>query len=149
MGGCSCISRLVMGLLSDRLGGINSMVGTLVLIVILMSAVLIPFSTTSAALLYVFSALWGLMAGSFYALSPVIVGNTCEPKDYARYYGSTNFGVGLSLLIANPVSGIMLEKVGAKPLAFFYLGIVVLAGVSITVARGLLLSSFTTLRARI
>ncbi|SCO86364.1 related to monocarboxylate transporter 2 [Fusarium oxysporum] len=149
MGGCSCISRLVMGLLSDRLGGINSMVGTLVLIVILMSAVLIPFSTTSAPLLYVFSALWGLMVGSFYALSPVIVGNTCEPKDYARYYGSTNFGVGLSLLIANPVSGIMLEKVGAKPLAFFYLGIVVLAGLSITVARGLLLSSFTTLRARI
>lgn len=66
-----------------------------------------------------------------------------------NFSGSTNFGVGLSLLIANPVSGIMLEKVGAKPLAFFYLGIVVLAGVSITVARGLLLSSFTTLRARI
>jgi predicted MFS family arabinose efflux permease len=86
LGGCWCISRFTMGLLSDRLSGINSMVGTMVLIIVLMSTIFIPFTTTSATLLYVFSALWGLFSGSFYALSPVSVGKTYEPRDYARYY---------------------------------------------------------------
>jgi hypothetical protein len=52
-----------------------------------MSTIFIPFSTTSAPLLYTFTAFWGFCTGSFYALSPVCTGKTCEPKDYARYYG--------------------------------------------------------------
>ncbi|KAM0351772.1 hypothetical protein ACHAPU_002284 [Fusarium lateritium] len=149
LGACSCIGRFTMGLLGDRLGGINSTIGVMALIVILMSTIFIPFSTTSAPLLYTFSALWGFCSGSFYALSPICTGKTCEPKDYARYYGSTNFAVGIALLVANPVSGIMLEKLGPQPLACFYLAVVVLAGVSFTVARGLLLGNFTDLRAKI
>ncbi|KAF4961789.1 hypothetical protein FSARC_10085 [Fusarium sarcochroum] len=148
LGACSCVGRFTMGILGDRLGGLNSMIGMMVLIIIFMSTIFIPFSTTSAPLLYTFSALWGFCSGSFYALSPVCTGKTCEPKDYARYYGSTNFAVGIALLVANPVSGIMLEKLGAQPLACFYLAIVVLAGVSFTVARGLLLGSFTTFKAK-
>ncbi|KAF4995266.1 hypothetical protein FGRMN_5231 [Fusarium graminum] len=143
LGACSCTGRFTMGLLGDRLGGVNSMIGVMVLIIILMSIIFIPFSTTSAPLLYTFSALWGFCSGSFYTLSPICTGKTCEPKDYARYY------VGIALLIANPVSGIMLEKLGPQPLACFYLAIVVLAGVSFVVARGLLLGSFNILRARI
>ncbi|KAF4439182.1 hypothetical protein F53441_12646 [Fusarium austroafricanum] len=149
LGACSFVGRCTMGLLGDRLGGINSMIGLMVFIIILMSTIFIPFSTTSAPFLYAFSALWGLCSGSFYSLSPVCSGKTCDPKDYARFYGSTNFAVAISLLIANPVSGIMLEKLGAKPLACFYLGIVVLAGVAFSVARGLLLGSFTKLKVKI
>ncbi|KAM0550691.1 hypothetical protein ACHAPJ_008755 [Fusarium lateritium] len=148
LGACSCVGRFTMGILGDRLGGLNSMIGMMVLIIIFMSTIFIPFSTTSAPLLYTFSALWGYCSGSFYALSPVCTGKTCEAKDYARYYGSTNFAVGIALLVANPVSGIMLEKLGAQPLACFYLAIVVLAGVSFTVTRGLLLGSFTTFKAK-
>jgi hypothetical protein len=43
----------------------------------------------------------------------------------------------------------MLEKLGAQPLACFYLAIVVLAGVSFMVSRGLLLGNFTGLRAKV
>ncbi|KAH7235518.1 major facilitator superfamily domain-containing protein [Fusarium tricinctum] len=149
LGACSCVGRLTMGLLGDRLGAVNSMISVMVLIVVFMSTIFIPFSTTSAPLLYTFTALWGFCSGSFYVLSPVCTGKTCEPKDYARYYGSSNLAVGIALLIANPVSGIMLEKLGAQPLACFYLAIVVLAGVSFMVARGLLLGNFTTLRTKV
>jgi hypothetical protein len=45
-------------------------VSTMLLIVILLSTVFIPFSTTSAPLMYVFTALWGYCSGSFYVLSP-------------------------------------------------------------------------------
>ncbi|KAM0331950.1 hypothetical protein ACHAPQ_005854 [Fusarium lateritium] len=149
LGACSCVGRFTMGLLGDRLGGVNSMISVMVLIIIFMSTIFIPFSTTSAPLLYTFTALWGFCSGSFYVLSPVCTGKTCEPKDYARYYGSSNFSVGIALLVANPVSGIMLEKLGAQPLACFYLAIVVLAGVSFMVARGLLLGNFTSMRTRV
>ncbi|KAG5806086.1 hypothetical protein H9Q74_009843 [Fusarium xylarioides] len=149
IGGTSCVSRLIMGISSDRLGGINTMVGTIVLMGILMSTIFIPFTTSGSPLLYAFAAFWGILSGSFYTVSPICVGKTCDPKDYARYYGSTNLLVGVALLIANPLSGVMLEKAGAKPLAFLYLGITIAAVVSITVARGLVIGSFTRLRERI
>ncbi|KAJ3548855.1 hypothetical protein NM208_g812 [Fusarium decemcellulare] len=145
LGACSCAGRFTMGLLGDRFGALNSMISVMVLTMIFMATIFIPFSTTSAPLLYTFSALWGFCSGAFYALSPVCTGKTCEPKDYARYYGSTNFSVGIALLLANPLSGIMLEKLGAQPLACFYLAIVFLAGISFTVARGLLIGNFSTL----
>jgi hypothetical protein len=43
----------------------------------------------------------------------------------------------------------MLEKLGAQPLACFYLAIVFVAGVSFTVARGLLIGNFTTFKTKI
>ncbi|KAM5346245.1 hypothetical protein ACJ41O_009250 [Fusarium nematophilum] len=142
LGACSCLGRFMMGVLGDRFGALNSMVSVMALTIVLMATIFIPFSTTSAPLLYTFSALWGFCSGSFYALSPVCTGKTCEPKDYARYYGSTNFAVGIALLLANPLSGIMLEKLGAQPLACFYLAIVFLAGISFTVARSLLIKNW-------
>ncbi|KAJ4316006.1 hypothetical protein N0V84_008070 [Fusarium piperis] len=144
LGACSCIGRFSMGFIGDRFGALNSMLAVMILTIVFMATIFIPFSTTSAPLLYTFSALWGYCSGSFYALSPVCTGKTCEPKDYARYYGSTNFSVGIALLLANPLSGIMLEKLGAQPLACFYLAIVFVAGVSFIVARGLLIGNFTT-----
>ncbi|RBR03053.1 hypothetical protein FVER53590_01682 [Fusarium verticillioides] len=149
IGGTSCISRLIIGYSSDRLGGMNTMVGTMVLMALLKSAIFIPFTSHGRSLLYAFAAFWGLLSGSFYAVAPICVGKTCDPKDYARYYGSTNLLVGLALLIANPLSSVMLDKAGAKPLVYLYLGIVIAAVISITVARGLVIRSFTRLRERI
>ncbi|KAF5645122.1 monocarboxylate transporter 2 [Fusarium sp. NRRL 52700] len=149
IGGASCVSRLIMGYSSDRLGGINTMIGTIVLMALLTSAIFFPFTTSGRSLLYTFAVFWGLLLGSFYTVAPICVGKTCDAKDYARYYGSSNFLVGVALLIANPLSSLMLEKAGAKPLAFLYLGVILAAIISITVARGLLLGSFTTLRERI
>lgn len=70
LGACSCLGRFTIGILGDRLGALNTMLVTMVLIIIFMSTIFIPFSTTSAPLLYTFSALWGFCSGSFYALSP-------------------------------------------------------------------------------
>ncbi|KAF4501081.1 monocarboxylate transporter 2 [Fusarium agapanthi] len=149
IGGTSCVSRLIIGILSDHLGGVNIMVGTMVPMTLLMSLIFAPCTTSGPTFLYAFAAFWGLLSGSFYTVAPMCISRTCDPKDFARYYGSTNLLVGVALLIANPLSGVMLEKAGVKPLAYLYLGIILAAGVSITVARGLVLGTFTTLRARI
>lgn len=66
-----------------------------------------------------------------------------------NFSGSTNLLVGASLLIANPLSALMLEKAGVKPLAFLYLGVTLAALVSIAVARGLVMGNFLFLMRKI
>ncbi|KPM39571.1 hypothetical protein AK830_g7011 [Neonectria ditissima] len=148
LGACSCLGRFTLSLVGHRLGPLNSMLVVMVLTVVLMATVLIPFSTTSAPMLYVFSALWGFCSGSFYALSPVCIGKTCEVKDYARYYGSTNSAVAFALLIAIPLSGIMLESLGAQSLACVYLAIILLSGLCIFAARALLVEKLVDFRTK-
>ncbi|KLO88633.1 monocarboxylate transporter 2 [Fusarium fujikuroi] len=149
IGGTSCVSRLIMGRSSDRIGGMNAMVITMVLMVVLMSTIFFPFTTSGRPFFFAFAALWGILSGSFYTVAPICVGKTCAARDYARYYGSTNLLVGVSLLIANPLSALMLEKAGAKPLAFLYLGVTLAALVSIAVARGLVVGNFLVLMTKI
>ncbi|KAF4994231.1 hypothetical protein FDECE_13170 [Fusarium decemcellulare] len=142
LGACSCVGRFSIGFVGDKVGPFNAMVTTMVIIIIFMSTIFIPFSTTSGPLLYTFTALWGYCSGSFYVLSPVCTGKTCEPKDYARYFGSTNMCVAVALLLAIPLSGMMLEKLGPQLLACFYLAIIALAGLCFVVARGLLIGNW-------
>ncbi|KAF5543837.1 monocarboxylate transporter 2 [Fusarium mexicanum] len=153
IGGTSCLSRLIIGILSDHIGGINIMVGTMVVMIILMSLIFAPCTTGSGpgapTFLYIFATFWGFLSGCFYTVAPICIARTCDPKDFARYYGSTNLLVGVALLIGNPLSGVVLEKAGAQTLAYLYLGIIVAAAVSIIVARGLILGTFTKLSARI
>ncbi|CAJ0551445.1 Ff.00g113750.m01.CDS01 [Fusarium sp. VM40] len=146
LGACSCLGRFSIGFVGDKVGPFNAVVSTMLVIVILLSTVFIPFSTTSAPLMYVFTALWGYCSGSFYVLSPLCTGKTCKPNDYARYFGSTNMCVAVALLLANPLSGILLEKLGAQLLGCFYLAIIILAGISLGIARGLLLKKWFVLR---
>lgn len=54
--------------------------------------------------------------------------------------------VAVALLLAIPLSGMMLEKLGSQLLACFYLGMIVLAGISFVVARGLLIGNFFVLK---
>ncbi|KAF7557380.1 hypothetical protein G7Z17_g730 [Cylindrodendrum hubeiense] len=132
LGACSCLGRFTIGIVGDRMGALNTMLGTMVLIIILMATIFIPFSTTSAPLLYTFSALWGFCSGSFYALSP----------------GSTNFAVAFALLLSIPVSGIMLEKMGAQALACLFLAIIFLAGLCFFAARALLVGKLVDFRTK-
>jgi hypothetical protein len=60
--------------------------------------------------------------------------------------GSSNMCVAVALLLAIPLSGMMLEKLGSQLLACFYLGMIVLAGISFVVARGLLIGNFFVLK---
>lgn len=180
LGACSCVGRFSTGFIGDKVGPFNAMVTTMVIIVILMASLFIPFATSSATLLYIFTALWGYFSGSFYVLSPgmfvsvlqcLVLGLTCcsmywkdmraqglrtilwlvlfysRPKNATNNVtGSSNMCVAVALLLAIPLSGMMLEKLGSQLLACFYLGMIVLAGISFVVARGLLIGNFFVLK---
>ncbi|KAG5802789.1 hypothetical protein H9Q74_012360 [Fusarium xylarioides] len=149
LGACSCLGRFSVGFVGDKVGPFNAMITTMLVILVFISSIFIPFSTTSAPLMYTFTALWGYCSGSFYVLSPLCTGKTCEPQDYARYFGSTNMCVAVALLLANPLSGILLEKLGAQLLGCFYLAIIVLAAIFFITGRSLLLGKWLVLRRRL
>ncbi|KAI1064017.1 hypothetical protein LB506_005497 [Fusarium annulatum] len=149
LGACSCIGRFSIGFVGDKVGPFNAMITTMLVILVFIASIFIPLSTTSAPLMYTFTALWGYCSGSFYVLSPLCTGKTCEPQDYARYFGSTNMCVAVALLLANPLSGILLEKLGAQLLGCFYLAIIVLAAIFFITGRSLLLGKWLILRRRL
>ncbi|KAK2688075.1 Riboflavin transporter MCH5 [Fusarium oxysporum f. sp. cubense] len=149
LGACSCLGRFSIGFVGDKVGPFNAMITTMFVILVFISSIFIPFSTTSASLMYTFTALWGYCSGSFYVLSPLCTGKTCEPQDYARYFGSTNMCVAVALLLANPLSGILLERLGAQLLGCFYLAIIVLAAIFFITGRSLLLGKWLVLRRRL
>ncbi|KAI1012187.1 hypothetical protein LB503_004443 [Fusarium chuoi] len=149
LGACSCLGRFSIGFVGDKVGPFNAMITTMLVILVFISSIFIPFSTTSAPLMYTFTALWGYCSRSFYVLSPLCTGKTCEPQDYARYFGSTNMCVAVALLLANPLSGILLEKLGAQLLGCFYLAIIVLATIFFITGRSLLLGKWLILRRRL
>jgi MFS family permease len=70
LGACSCLGRFSIGFVGDKVGPFNAMIATMLVILVFISSVFIPFSTTSAPLMYTFTALWGYCSGSFYVLSP-------------------------------------------------------------------------------
>ncbi|KAF5626191.1 monocarboxylate transporter 2 [Fusarium sp. NRRL 52700] len=86
LGACSCLGRFSIGFVGDKVGPFNAMITTMFVILVFISSIFVPFSTTSAPLMYTFTALWGYCSGSFYVLSPLCTGKTCEPQDYARYF---------------------------------------------------------------
>jgi hypothetical protein len=57
--------------------------------------------------------------------------------------------VAVALLLANPLSGILLEKLGAQLLGCFYLAIIVLAAIFFITGRSLLLGQWFVLRKRL
>ncbi|KAI6753951.1 hypothetical protein HG530_013127 [Fusarium avenaceum] len=89
LGACSCLGRFSIGFVGDKVGPFNAVVSTMLVIVILLSTIFIPFSTTSAPLMYVFTALWGYCSGSFYVLSPLCTGKTLSRNGVLQCQGGS------------------------------------------------------------
>ncbi|KAF7543968.1 hypothetical protein G7Z17_g10314 [Cylindrodendrum hubeiense] len=88
IGGTSTIGRVVPGIVGDRVGHFNVILAMMAITIVFMGTLFVPFGTTSAPVLYAFSALWGVGSGSFLSVTPVCLGKTCEAKEYGTYYGN-------------------------------------------------------------
>ncbi|KAM0561449.1 hypothetical protein ACHAPJ_003330 [Fusarium lateritium] len=142
VGAASTFGRIIPGIIGDKIGHFNVLLVSVVFTVIFMGALLIPFGTKSANVLYAWSALWGFGSGSFLSIIPVCMGKTCEAKDYGRYYGMMNFVVAFSLLVALPSSGAMLENMGAQALVGLFTGLTLVGGACNFAARALLVGQW-------
>ncbi|KAH7140810.1 major facilitator superfamily domain-containing protein [Dactylonectria macrodidyma] len=146
IGGTSIVGRILPGVLGDRVGHFNVLLAMLGITIVFMGTMFVPFGTTSAPVLYAFSTLWGFGSGSFLSVTPVCLGKTCEAKEYGTYYGTMNFIVAFALLISLPLSGIMLDAMGAQPLAGLYIAILFVGAVCMFAARALLIGQWVSLK---
>ena len=79
----------------------------------------------------------------------VCVGKTCDPKDYGQYYGTLNFFISFSLLIAIPTSGTMVEKMGTQALSGLLTGIIALGLCCLIAARAFLIGEWFAIKTKI
>ncbi|KAF4981477.1 hypothetical protein FZEAL_2720 [Fusarium zealandicum] len=149
VGSASCFGRIIPGFIGDRVGHFNMLLISMVFTIIFMVVMFIPFGTSSAPVLYAFSAIWGFGSGSFLSITPVCMGKTCEAKDYGRFYGTMNFVVSFALLIALPTSGSMLDTMGAQALAGLLTATVFIGGACYFAARALLIGKWLSPRTKI
>ncbi|KAF4461350.1 monocarboxylate transporter 2 [Fusarium albosuccineum] len=134
----SCIGRILPGLFGDLVGPFNVILIMTATTLLFMATLFIPFANKSESVLYAFSALWGFGSGSFLSVTPVCVGKTCEARDYGRFYGTWTFFVSFSVLLAIPLSGLLLDSMGTQALAGLLTAVVFLGGVCYVAARALM-----------
>ncbi|RFN54746.1 hypothetical protein FIE12Z_980 [Fusarium flagelliforme] len=148
VGAASAFGRIIPGLVGDKLGHCNVFIFMMIMTLIFMGSLFVPFGNRSV-ILYVFSGLWGFCSGGFLSITPVCVGKTCDPKDYGRYYGTLNFFISFSLLIAIPTSGTMVEKMGTQALSGLLTGIIALGLCCLIAARAFLIGEWFAIKTKI
>ncbi|UNI19578.1 hypothetical protein JDV02_005756 [Purpureocillium takamizusanense] len=108
----SALGRVLCGLLSDRLGPLNTLLATLVVSGAGM-LVLWPASTTVAPLA-LFAVLNGASNGGFFATIPTVVGNVFGSARVAVALGMVVTGWGPGYLMGAPIAGYLLDAYGGQ-----------------------------------
>ncbi|KAL9021958.1 MAG: hypothetical protein Q9185_000829 [Variospora sp. 1 TL-2023] len=83
----SVFGRAIPGYVADRLGRFNTMIGAVALCLISVLGIWLNVGGSIAGLC-VFGVLFGFASGSNISLTPVCVGQLCEPEVFGRWYGT-------------------------------------------------------------
>ncbi|KAF3002415.1 hypothetical protein E8E13_003272 [Curvularia kusanoi] len=140
----SCLGRWVPGLLADKLGRFNCMIGALAICAatsltfwlpasILTPATTAPTAATIKALTIVYAVIFGFASGSNISLTPVCVGQLCDTSQYGRYYATCYTVVSFSTLTGIPIAGSILGQTAGGA----YWGVVVWTVICYVLSTGL------------
>jgi len=135
LNGVSCFGRFLPGILADMYGRFNVLTLMIFMTLVIMLVVWLPFGTTSLSALYVFAALFGFGTGSWMALVPACIGQLCRAEEFGRYYGTMYFIASLSTLVCIPITGELVESVGATVMVGFMCAVLGLASACFVVSR--------------
>ncbi|KAL8713359.1 MAG: hypothetical protein Q9220_002558 [cf. Caloplaca sp. 1 TL-2023] len=83
----SVFGRGIPGYVADRFGRFNTMIGTVALCLISVLGIWLNVGGSIAGLC-VFGVLFGFGSGSNISLTPVCIGQLCEPEVFGRWYGT-------------------------------------------------------------
>jgi len=120
LNGLSSFGRMLPGLISDSMGTFNVLSIMLAVTLLCMLVLWLPLAASNLAALYAFCALFGFGTGSWMSLTPLCIGQLCEAEEFGRHYGTSYFIAGLATLICVPISGQLIEVVGADALVGFF-----------------------------
>ncbi|KAG5660333.1 hypothetical protein KAF25_002939, partial [Fusarium avenaceum] len=132
----SALGRICCGLLCDRIGAMNVLFLSLVLIG-LSNLVIWPFSTTLAPLIP-FVILNGMANGGFFSTMPTVIGSVFGPSQVSIAMGMAVTGWAGGYLMGSPIAGYLLDAYGGAESGFrayrpamYYAGSLALAAAGI------------------
>ncbi|KAK6461822.1 monocarboxylate permease [Scheffersomyces coipomensis] len=95
---CGIPSRLVSGILADKYGRFNVMIGTSVLTTIVIFGLWLP-AKGSVGLLFAFAALFGISTSAVISLIPACTGQICSSNNFGKVYGTLYFLLGFLTML--------------------------------------------------
>ncbi|KAF5019098.1 hypothetical protein F66182_8911 [Fusarium sp. NRRL 66182] len=104
----SLLGRFLPGLLADKIGRFNVMVLTLVLCIVSAFGLWLP-AGDSQAIIIAYAVIFGFASGSNLGLTPVCVGQLCDPRDYGRFISTAFMVASFGTLTSLPIAGALLE----------------------------------------
>ncbi|KAG0293156.1 hypothetical protein BGZ96_003213 [Linnemannia gamsii] len=134
LNGSSAVGRVTMGLASDHIGDINTLListfcASLSILVVWM------FAGTSVVMMTIFCVLYGFFSGSFVAIVPTVAAHLCGISRLASMTGIVYGGIAVGTLIGSPVGGALLDLskgVNYRPLQL-WAGLVMVVGLVLNV----------------
>ncbi|KAL2816048.1 major facilitator superfamily domain-containing protein [Aspergillus cavernicola] len=130
----NCVGRLLAGHFADGYGRLNILILLIAFAVLLIFAIIFPFSHSIVAL-YIFCALYGLSSGSFINLAPVCVRQVSPAEEIGMRFGTLYCLASFATLICIPIGEDMLEKVRAHMVVVWLGAVLVVSTVLFAVAR--------------
>lgn len=97
----SVFGRGIPGYVADKLGRFNTMIATLLLCLVSVLGIWLNVGGNIAGLC-VFAVLFGFASGSNISLTPVCVGQLCEPEVFGRWYGTCYTVVSIGYVFLLP-----------------------------------------------
>ncbi|KAF9383741.1 hypothetical protein BGX21_001511 [Mortierella sp. AD011] len=133
MNGFSAVGRIVMGIVSDRIGPINALfistfAATLTLLFIW------TFAKTTAVM-FVFSILYGLCCGAYLSSTVSVSVAICGLDRLAVVAGIIYAGMAVGSLIGSPTSGAILSTIGHNT---DYTGVILWSGLVMLIGTAIL-----------
>ncbi|KAF9977420.1 hypothetical protein BGZ73_006047 [Actinomortierella ambigua] len=110
LNGSSAIGRVLMGLASDYIGDVNSLL--LSMIFTFISVLVFWILSKSLSVMIVFCIFYGFWSGSFVALIPSVSAHLCGIGRLASVAGIIYGGIAVGTLIGTPTAGAILDKLG-------------------------------------
>ncbi|KAF9173007.1 hypothetical protein BGX21_001369 [Mortierella sp. AD011] len=108
LNGASAIGRVSMGLASDHIGDINTLLISSLCACLSILIVWI-LAGTSIPTMAVFCVIYGFFSGSFVAIVPTVAAHLCGIGRLASVTGIVYGGIALGTLVGSPVGGALLD----------------------------------------
>ncbi|KAG0368898.1 hypothetical protein BGZ54_000874 [Gamsiella multidivaricata] len=133
MNGASAVGRIVMGLVSDKIGCINALL--ISTFAATLSLLLIWIFAKTVAVMFLFSVVYGLCCGAYLSSTVSVSAAICGLGRLATVTGIIYAGMAVGSLIGSPVSGAILDSIGHKT---DYTGVILWSGTVMAVGTAIL-----------
>ncbi|KAG5756173.1 hypothetical protein H9Q72_001070 [Fusarium xylarioides] len=126
----SLLGRFLPGFLADKFGRFNMILLTISSCSVSIFGLWLP-AGKSKAMIIAFNVVFGFASGSNLVLTPVCIGQLCDPRDYGRYISTGFMAASFGTLSSLPIGGAILQSANGN---YGWVALITFAGISYAAA---------------